>query len=186
MSDPSSDESGELSSLLDIINDAENQLKDLKIEVIKAGDNEALAASTILQVGGKVQELNNTLHLLIQASEQSALDVWNSIEGHLGTNNAWVNQNLLAEFWDCLHRRLKDLGKVDIDFRRRCLSNICEDNNNTLLYEICKLNPPVEVVKTLIDITPPNQKGINHQARDSNGMGPLHMVATHGGSLNLA
>ena len=36
-----------------------------------------LQALPILQVGGKVQELNNTLHLLIQASEQSALDVWN-------------------------------------------------------------------------------------------------------------
>ena len=63
-------------------------------------------------------------------------------------------------------------------------------STSKLIHEICKLNPPVHVIKTLLDMTPDND-GYNdpsrydHLACDRSYENPLHKVVRAGGSIEL-
>ena len=63
-------------------------------------------------------------------------------------------------------------------------------SQSKLIHEICKLNPPVHVVKLLLDITPDND-GYNDPSRfdylacDRSYENPLHKVVRAGGSIEL-
>mmetsp|Transcript_35818 Transcript_35818/g.61072 ORF Transcript_35818/g.61072 Transcript_35818/m.61072 type:complete len:540 (-) Transcript_35818:262-1881(-) len=144
------EEEFEQPSLLDGINVAIGILQDLKKKVTNAGENEVLAATSVLRDVGDETALPEAIKWLRTRAERTADDIWDQLVALLENYSTWDE----GEFWDHFHGKLRDLGTANIDFRRKCLFRSF-GYSSTLFHEVCKLNPPANVVQTLIDITPP-------------------------------
>ena len=106
-------------------------------------------------------------------------------------------------FWDRFHDKLKVLAGTSEVFRNCCFSTTLSGNvimvggstgGDTLLHVLCNYHPPVEVVRTLIDILPARpimqSNGyetliVNHLACNRDGHYPLHKVLGFRGSLEV-
>ena len=98
-------------------------------------------------------------------------------------------------FWVNFYNKLVAVGKTNIKFREQCFFRSDGDTDCTLFHEVCKLHPPLKVVKKLIEIIPEKDKtnsyssiyAYNHMSRTYRGdcKYPLHFIMKHGGSVDV-
>lgn len=177
-------------TIVEAIEMAQRQLDNLKEKVVAAGDDKIAIASIIDK-----QSVNtiDCMHWLLYQSRQTAQQTSRELYSFLDNYTTWPK----SMFWSHLHKKLKCLEKTSKDFREGCLSKQRGEGNavlygsqSKLIHEICKLNPPVHVIKTLLDITPDNdgyndQSRYDHLACDRSYENPLHKVVRAGGSIEL-
>jgi len=182
----SDDEAEEEMTLLARIEQAELLLQQLKINITAAGDNKAAAASTLFTKGEQLK--HKVVELIDEIAPQEANDVFNELAFILNVEDD-IDREDRTVFWITFHDKLKSLGSTTIEFRRSCLHTRLDLNNgDNIFHLICKMDPPVEVVKTLMDIIPLEERlgGFNNLACTLGNKGyPLHMVLEYGGSLDL-
>ena len=75
------------------------------------------------------------------------------------------------QFWDHFNNKLLELGETSVEFRKACFHNTVEEDgdNYSIFHLVCKLDPPLKILQTLIDVIPQN-KGVcssqyNHLSR---------------------
>ena len=184
----SDDEDGEI-NLIDQIEHAELLLKNLKSNIIAAGSNRAAVASSLFTDGALLSEHIEELSYYRARSE--AVAVFDELISFLD-NDGDESSTRDDVFWITFHDMLKNIERTTCRmFRETCLWGRL-NNGWTIFHKICTLSPPAEVVQTLIDITPPetetetpfNSLACTPSSRDSKEY-PLHIVAKHGGSLEL-
>ena len=184
----SDDEDGEI-NLIDQIEHAELLLKNLKSNIIAAGSNRAAVASSLFTDGALLSEHIEELSYYRARSE--AVAVFDELISFLD-NDGDESSTRDDVFWITFHDMLKNIERTTCRmFRETCLWGRL-NNGWTIFHKICTLSPPAEVVQTLIDITPPetetetpfNSLACTPSSRDSKEY-PLHIVAKHGGSLDL-
>jgi len=177
-------------TIMEAIEMAQRQLENLKEKVAAAGDDKITIASVIdTQAENTIDCMNWLIYQSQQTAEQTSRDLFSFLDNY----TTWPK----SMFWSHLHKKLKCLEKTSEDFREGCLSKqmgggvaILNGSTSKLIHEICKLNPPVHVIKTLLDMTPDND-GYNdpsrydHLACDRSYENPLHKVVRAGGSIEL-
>ena len=58
-------------------------------------------------------------------------------------------------FWSHFEKKLRAVGEASVKFREQCcFFRSFEDDGCTIFHVVCKLNPPVKVIQTLIDVIP--------------------------------
>ena len=207
MSDSESEGDAPL-SVLDEINALEQRVQHLKSQVISAGNNEALAASSLLEEHAGI---SNCLERMAESVETRAFYIINGLLLYLiGDGNELLDRD--ESYWCQFHDKLKALGEASMEFRKLCLFRERSRDGCTIFHEICKLSPPLDVVKTLMDIIPiatfsderkklypgvetssePDDRlkitQYNHHSCTESEHGseyPLHMVVRHGGTFEL-
>jgi len=177
-------------TIVEAIEMAQRQLETLKEKVAAAGDDKITIASVIdTQAENTIDCINWLMYQSRQMAQQTSSDLFSFLDNY----TTWPK----SMFWSHLHKKLKCLENTSEDFRKGCLSKQMGEGNaalygsqSKLIHEICKLNPPVHVVKTLLDITPDND-GYNESSRydylacDRSYENPLHKVVRAGGSIEL-
>lgn len=134
---------------------------------------------------------DKVVELIDEIAPQEANDVFNELVFILNVEDDIDSEDRII-FWNTFHDKIKSFGNTTVEFRKSCLQTQL-DNGDNIFHSICKLDPPVEVVKTLIDIIPPEETiflglslGFNNLACTLGNKGyPLHAVVKHGGSLDL-
>jgi len=174
-------------TLLERIEQAELLLQQLKINITAAGDNKAAAVSTLFTTGEQLKD--KVVELIDEIAPQEANDVFNELAFILNVEDD-IDREDRTVFWITFHDKLKSLGSTTIEFRKSCFHTRLDlsSNGDNIFHLICKLDPPVEVVKTLIDIIPLEESlgEFNNLACTLGNKGyPLHVVLKHGGSLDL-
>ena len=159
---------------------------------IAAADNEAPAphvASTIL---AKQQEISNYLDCMKDSAEKEGAAIWQELvslllktEDELPTETVW---NPTETVWKLFYDSLKALEGTCVQLRKCIFFNYVDSlaQNWTLLHVVCSKNPPVNVVKILLDIIPTSPANCyNHLALDWSNRYPLHIVLQFGGSIDV-
>lgn len=158
-----------------------------------SSSNEALAASTCLEDRKGCYDdlafLKKCVDALEKRSRYQASKTWTELVDFLDNHATWPRQM----FWSHFEKKLKAVGEASVEFRETCFHRSFEDDGCTIFHLVCKLNPPVEVVQTLIDVIPLGKgkycSQYNHLSRtymsDNDCTYPLHVVMKHGGSLDL-
>lgn len=150
-----------------------------------SSSNEALAASACLE---DLFFLKRCVNLLEERSRYQAAKSWTELVDFLDIHATWPRQM----FWSHFEKKLKAVGEASVKFRETCFFR-SEENGCTIFHLVCQLNPPVKVVRTLIDVIPLNKgeycSQYNHLScsytSGDDCRYPLHMVMKHGGSLDL-
>lgn len=182
--------------LLNQLHCLEKLVLDLKCSVTAAGKNGALAASCILD---KEKCLSSAFDTLRNDAEDKAKQVSDEIFTIIMEDDEGERQRETETFWSHFHEKLGNLEPTSTHFKGKCLFRDLGRNhhNSTLLHEVCRRNPPAEVLETLLDSIPINTKSwgidpprqFNHLASTSRyeraSEYPLHMVLMHGGSFEI-
>lgn len=177
-------------TLLDRIEYIEGMLQNLKLKAVAGGGNDALTASAIID---EHEHISKYLDHMKDAAELKGRDICNELFSFLRDD---YDASSSDTFWSQFHDQLKALEGTNVQFRKQCLFRTLSNNGCTILHEVCKLNPPAKVVRTLLHITPvaeeedfcllyEKMKQFNHLALTRSGEYPLHLVLTHGGSIDL-
>eukprot|EP00571_Detonula_confervacea_P013011 CAMPEP_0172307746 /NCGR_PEP_ID=MMETSP1058-20130122/8531_1 /TAXON_ID=83371 /ORGANISM="Detonula confervacea, Strain CCMP 353" /LENGTH=526 /DNA_ID=CAMNT_0013019995 /DNA_START=27 /DNA_END=1607 /DNA_ORIENTATION=+ len=187
MSDDEGEERQVTVSVLDAIEIAQDLLSKLKSDVIAAGDDKVVVAGLIETGGG---ETGNAMNWLRNRSQETAEEISDELFAFLENYSTWPR----AMFWSHFHLKLKRLEKTNERFRLGCLCQPTDmrigGTDSKLIHEVCKLNPPANVVKAILDITPVRE-GVTFRYRfnalacDRLNENPLHKVVRGGGSIEL-
>ena len=179
--------------IMDQIAELEGLVQNLKTKAL-AADNDMHASSIICS---EQKDISNYLDTMEYSARCRGNKVVDDLISALSDENAPIN----SEFWIDFNDKLKLFETSDENYRK-CLHKGWWTNDNvdyeedpydcTLMHLVCKNNPPVEVVKTLIDLIPTKMGAFsiyrvqyNHLACDACGRYPLHMIAQYGGSLDV-
>ena len=189
-SDGSVNNEDESMGFLDMIERAEEYLKDLKEHVLQNGGNDLFAdACEVSRQALPIADLMHKMHM-------KSLVMSDGVGRHILNNLVHYGDPALPpETWEEIHDILEDVEVAGDDFKRTFSHIETESNRNSLLHEVCKCNPPVEVVKTLLDIIPKkeeesnivlwNDRTYNHIHQNDEGEVPLNLVIKNGGSFEL-
>jgi hypothetical protein len=161
-----------------------------KLEQRMSSSNEAHAASACLEErSGHYDDLaflKKCVSMLENRACNQAAKSWEELADFLDNHATWPRQM----FWSHFQKKLKAIGEASVKFREKCFFRSLEDGHYTIFHLVCKLDPPLRVVQTLIDIIPQNSGGstfqynnLSHSYEDCTY--PLHMVMKHGGSCEL-
>ena len=185
-----SDEDNER-SLMGQIEHLEGVLHNLKLQLITSdttpNNKERIIANAIIS---EHKHISNCLDQMYQSAHEEAqvmiMDFMNS------TDDDNVDMNEAS--WSNFHDSIKFLEGKSEDFRKCSLCISFGGEATTLMHRVCSKKPPVEVVRTLLDIIPictekNGWSGRIHQynqlACNKDGYYPLHKVLQNGGSLEV-
>jgi hypothetical protein len=197
-----SDSEDEGNSVLAAIDYLEDVLRDMKRGIVAADGNKALELSLVYS---EHKHLEGAMKGLKRTADDEAATLINDLFAiPLVPENytRYSEEGSLGVFWDIFHEKAKALEAkgVSAELRKRCLFIKANENGSTLLHLVCKLNPPVEVVETLLNITParatrrrdreweeseifrfnPSDCEFNHLGVNDDKEYPLHLVMKHG------
>jgi len=176
------------------IEQLERLVQNLKTKAL-AADNDIHASNIICSENKGISDQLSDLYFYAWIRGDKVVD---DLISTLSDDNTDIDE----EFWIDFINKLKLFEGTDEDYREKCLHkgwftrhDPDYENDNydfTLMHLVCKNNPPVEVVRTLIDIIPSKPEGykdrglqFNHLACDYCGRYPLHMIVQYGGSLDV-
>eukprot|EP00984_Skeletonema_dohrnii_P003474 scaffold1171_cov103-Skeletonema_dohrnii-CCMP3373.AAC.5 len=165
----------------------------LERRIRSAGDNEALVASALLEerssYGEDLASLGGCVTTLRNRAYHQAAETWQELLHFLDNHDTWPAER----FWDHFNNKLVELGETSVEFRKACFHNTTaiEGDDYSIFHLVCKLDPPLKILQTLIDVIPQGDKGFcssqyNHLSRPSgNWEFPLCTVVRHGCSFEL-
>jgi len=160
-----------------------NHLKELLQNLEKvaiASENEDHVAGEIL---AQHKNISNYLDKMKQSAESRGREIGHDLLSFLTNPDITI-----GDYWDYFWDKLKVLEGTSESFRRCCLFHT--QDGSTIMHIVCSKNPPVEVVKTLLELIPfaseTGAKQYNHLSiNEREDMYPLQKVVQHGGSLEL-
>lgn len=207
------DEEGEVSSIaehaLGMMEIAKECIDRLQQRIRSAGDNATLVASTLLEdqgegsnmsfltlfeergEGSNITFIETSLQYLMNRANAHAEDSWKKLLHFLDNHDTWPRE----EFWDNFNERVLELGNTSVQYREACFYRT-EDGYN-IFHLVCKHDPPLKIIQTLIDVVPQNNEGCypNHYNHLSRSRGiprsigtrvyPLWTAIRHGASFDL-
>ena len=194
MSDASWSEDEREKTLLEKIEDAELLLQSLKEKVVSDDGSDVAVVNAIYNEGSLLSK--NIEDLLQVTAPEMAHGIFYELASFLGNSYDEIPLDLL---WDTFRDKLKLFEGTCLKFREECfhgqtLSFRGNDKWN-IFHFVCSLDPPADIIKTLIDITPPEKYGRDLRSFDhlacapsldrSTWEYPLHVVAKFGGSLDV-
>ena len=174
-------------TILEQVESAELLLQKLKEKVISDNGNDVAVVNAIYNEGSLLsKQIEDLLH---DTAPQKADEVFSTLISFLDDNYDDMPRDTL---WDTFHDKLKLFEGMCLEFRKECLTrefvSFRGNDNWNIFHVVCRLNPPVDIIKPLIDITPPENprpgRYSNHLActpSPDDHMYPLDVVAKCGG-----
>ena len=161
-----------------------HHLKELVLNLEKiaiASENEDHVAGEIL---AQHKNISNYLDKMKQSAESRGREIGHDLLSFLTSPDITVEDH-----WDYFWDKLKVLEGTSESFRRCCLFHTQSEDDSTIMHIICSKNPPVYVVKALLEIIPyaseTDTKQYNHLAINKERHYPLHKLMQHGGSIEV-
>lgn len=175
--------------LLEVVEMAESYLRDLKSEITNSngGNGNGIGGAAAVLGGEGLNGLKSCVNWMEKYAKKKESEVWDDLYSFLNENHATWPKMM---FWSCFEKKLKSLEACNVTFRKICLHRSLESNGNCLAHEVCKFNPPIRVLKTLLDITPDDENArynfrYDHRSRNHDHEFPLQMLIRNGGSVEL-
>ena len=167
------------------------QIHHLK-ELVHNLEKVAIASENEDHVAGEIlvehKNISNYLDKMKQSAEERGHEIGHDLLSFLTNPDITI-----GDHWDYFWDKLKVLEGTSESFRRCCLFHTQPEDDSTIMHIICSKNPPVEVVKTLLDLIPyaletedANPTQYNHLSINKReDMYPLQKVVQTGGSLEV-
>lgn len=159
----SNDECEGGNELLRRLQDVEDVARELKRAVAAAEDNEMLAASALIE---EKDALSASVDYLWGYAASKGMDIFGELISLLDD----FDQRQSDLLWERFRGKLNVLESTGTRFQKCCLFRTAGpelgEDKTTLIHEVCKKRPPVDVVAKLLQMIPPN-KMIKKEGKDS-------------------
>ena len=155
------------------------QIHHLK-ELVHNLEKVAISSKNENHIAGEILAEHKNISNYLDKMKQSA-ESWGNAIGHDLLNFLNIPSDMpIKDYWNYFCDELKALEGTSEEFRRKCLSIAQAENDSTIMHRVCSKNPPVLVVKTLLELIPfaseTDKKQFNHLALNKDRHYPIQQI----------
>jgi len=159
-------------------------------ELVQNLEKIAIASEDEDHVAGEILAQHKNISNYLDEMKQSAEARGREIGHDLLTFLTRISPDtFIGDYWNYFLDELKVLEGTSEVFRQKCLFLAQPEGDSTIMHIVCSKNPPVYVVKALLEIIPfaseTDTKQYNHLAINKDRYYPIHKLMQHGGSLEV-